>query len=359
MRTWFNRVSLREWLLIALVILLSTALLLRGDGIRAGASDAPQPPTLTTIRVGGAPGIELLLPTLVALRAGYFEQQGLSVEEIVQGSGANIRTALLAGDLDFALSAFVHVPLARANGQPLKIISGIYDREVFSLLVRSPLRPQVRTLTDLRGRRIGVASLGAGNWAALVSYLSRAGLDPNRDVEIIAVGNELQTVLAALRTGRIDAYPTFEPQTTLLLENGTAYPLIRIWEDSVHAQYVGERAMAMVVAVHENSIARNPELIQKFVNAQKLGLLYIRTHTADQIVDLLFVDQRTRNYLGEVDRVTLVEVLRKIGRHFGTGALSESGYTTELELAVRSGAIPRAVPFAQAIDWTYAGLANE
>jgi len=311
---------------------------------------------LNKIRLMGAPACELILPTLIAMSNGYFESQGLSIKELILASGTDTRTALISGDIDVALLAFVHVPLARTKNQELKIVAGIYEREIFSVVVRSNLEDEVKTISDLRGRRIGVAKVGSGNWAAISSYLSKAGMDPKSDVEFVPVGNNLQTVYNALKTNQIDAYPSFEPQTTKLIREGIVFALLSIWKEEIHKRWIGESAMSMVVGVREQTILKNPELIQKVVNAQRLGLIYIRTHLPEEIADVILRDANIAAHLGGIDRLTLIAVLDKIKNNFGTSALDRKGYDNQMKMYVATGVLEYPVPFEEATDWIFAGL---
>ncbi len=311
---------------------------------------------LTPIRIGGAPAFELILPSLVAMNQGYFRQQGLEVSEFIQGPGSDMRTALLSGDLDIGLLAFVHVPLARLKGQDLKIVATVYEKEIFSLVVRTGLRGEVKTVADLRGKKIGIAKPGSGNWALVSSYLAKAGLDPEKDVEFIAVGNNLQTVYSAIKSDRIDAYPSFEPQTTILIEKGLAFPLISIWNEKEHDQWVGESAMSMVLAAKEERIDGDPLLIQKIVNAQKLAAIYIREHETSHIAKNLLGDTVTASKIGDIDEATLIAILERIKNGYSLGPLNQKAYEIEMRLYNSAGVLKNLVPFDEATDWRFSGL---
>ena len=311
---------------------------------------------LTKVKVGGAPAFELILPTLASMSQGYFRKQGLEIAEFIQGPGSDMRTALLSGDLDIGLLAFVHVPLARLKGQQVKIVGTVYQREIFSLLVREGLRNEVKTVADLRGKKIGVAKPGSGNWALASFYLSREGLNPERDVKFIIVGNNLQTVYNALKTERIDAYPTFEPQTSILIERGLAFPLVSIWDETEHRKWIGESAMSMVLAAKEDKISAEPILIQKFIDAHRLGVEYIQKHKPEQVAKELLENTTTAGIIGDMDQKTLAAVIRRIRGGYSTGALDRAAYNVEMGLYTSAGILKEFVPFEEATDTTFAGV---
>ncbi len=314
---------------------------------------------LTPVKIGGAPAFELIFPTLVGMCRGYFEQQGIKVEEFIHGPGSDIRTALLGGQLDAALLAFIHVPLARWKNQKVKIVASIYDKEIFSVVAREPLKNEVKTLKDLRGKRIGISKPGSGSWALISFYLSRVGLNRNKDVKLISVGNNLQTVYNALKTGLIDAYPSFEPQTTILTRNNIAYPLVSIWEKDVHQRFIGKSAMSMVLAASEKTINKNPLLVQKLVNVHKLSVIYISLNDARRLAGLILNNPDTASKVGNIDLQTLTSVIEKIKDGFSSGALSRTGYNNEMNLYITAGVLKKEIPFDESVDWRFAGLSDE
>lgn len=304
---------------------------------------------LIPVKIGGAPAFELMLPTLIGMSQGYFEKQGLEIEEFIQGSGSDMRTALLSGDLDIGLLAFVHIPLARLRDQDVKIVSSVYDKEIFSLVVRKELENEVKSVSDLKGMKIGIAKPGSGTWAVASSYFSKAGLDPEKDIDFITVGNNSQTVYNALKTGQIDAYPTFEPMTSTFIQEGVVFPLIKIWDKDEHEYWVGESAMSMVLAAKEDTIEQNATLVQKFVNVHNQAANYIKEHNSQEIADTLISNQDTVSIIGNIEKLTLVAMLERIKDNFNTGTLSKEAYEVEMDLYVSTGVLEKAVPFEEAV----------
>jgi len=309
----------------------------------------------TLVRVGGINAYELNLPTLVGLAEGEFTRRGLQIGNLVTGSGSTIRTALINGDVDVALLAFVHTPLARANGHDLRIISAVYNREIFSLLVRNELRDQVRSVQDLRGKKIGVTQPGSGSWAIASAYLGRAGLDPERDVEMISLGGDPASFVAALRAGRVDALSSWEPITTEVVDGGLGYALIRAWDSADVKEWIGAPALSMTLVASEKTIRERRGVLQRFVDAHTAGLQFITSHSSSEIADVLTRSPRTSQYFTGLSRTRLTILLDRIRPGFGDGRISREGFRREMELSVRYSLIEREVPFAEAVDTTFSG----
>src|SRR5712691_4057140 len=148
------------------------------------------PSLLYKLRLPGVISYELNLPSLVAYANGDFLKQGIEVTDFVTGSGGTLRTAMITREFDFGLFAFVHVPLARLAGSPWKVLLSLHDLEIFSLVVRSPLRDKVKTVADVRGLKVGFSTPGAGSWYMGELFLKKSGLDPDRDVQYLSLGGD-------------------------------------------------------------------------------------------------------------------------------------------------------------------------
>ena len=139
-------------------------------------------------------------PAVVAMRKGYYKDEGLDVDKVQMQPAIAVK-ALISGDIDYLL-AWGSAVRAAVTGVPIKAVVGMASRPLHVLIAR----PDVKTPKDLKGKIIGVDS-----FAGTVDYLSRVavrhfGFEPEKDVKIIVTG-ESPTRLAALRAGSIDATP--------------------------------------------------------------------------------------------------------------------------------------------------------
>jgi len=307
------------------------------------------------LRLPGAFAPEQNLPALVADARGFFKEEGIELADFVLGSGGTLRTAMIVREFDFGLFAFVHVPIARIAGSPWKAILAVHDKEIFSLVVRSELKDRVKTVSDLRGMKVGFSAPGAGAWAAASLYLKKSGLDPEKDVQFLPLGADAGVIYTALRTGRIDAFPTWEPTTTRVLEDGTAVPLVSIWEPAQHRNWYGERALALVLVTREDVIARNPGLVRRVVNAHKKALEFIRARTSREIVDLVLASPKGAEQFRGIEPALFLKMVDKVKGGFGNGCLSRAGFQVEMNVAVEFQLVRRAIPFEEFADTRFAG----
>jgi NitT/TauT family transport system substrate-binding protein len=138
----------------------------------------------------------------VAKDQRLFEEQGLDVDVVQVRSGPIAISALAAGEAQFYSVSATGASLgAMAGGLDIVFIAGFINR----LDGYFAVAPKVRTAEDLKGKTIGVQSIGGGIWMFTQILLDHWGLNAERDkIQIRAIGDD--SVLAqAVMTGTIDA----------------------------------------------------------------------------------------------------------------------------------------------------------
>ncbi len=297
---------------------------------------------------------ELNLPTLVAYANGDFLKQGVDVTDFVTGSGGTLRTAMIAREFDFGLFAFVHVPLARLAGSPWKVLLSLHDLEIFSLVVRSQLKDKVKTVPDVKGLKVGFSTPGSGSWYLGELYLKKSGLDPEKDVQYLSLGADPGVIYTALKTGRVDAFAAWEPTTTRVIEEGIAYPLVRIWDADEHKKWVGTKALALMLVTREDVIARNPGLVRRITDVHKRALEIVRTRPSAELASILLKNPKTAEQFAGLDQALLVKMFDRIKAGFGNGCLSRAGFETEMKLAVDYQLVKQPITFEEFADQRFA-----
>jgi len=119
--------------------------------------------------------------TLCAIRNGYFNDEGMPDVELGATGECHLTVQALKTDaLDFGLDVLCGLVLeANSNGVPLYIVGGMLNNLDYTLIGV----PQVKSVADLKGRKIGVIETGGGRDVPWIRMLLRkAGLDPDRDV---------------------------------------------------------------------------------------------------------------------------------------------------------------------------------
>ncbi len=307
------------------------------------------------VKIPGVVSYELNLPSLVAYAKDHFGEENIEVEDYVLGSGGTVRQAVIAKEYDFGLFAFVHVPIARQANSPWKMILSTHDREIFSLVVRKELEGRVKTVADLKGMKVGFSTPGAGSWAFASAYLKKAGLNPDTDLQFVSLGGDASVIYSALQTGKVDAFSAWEPTTTRAIDNNVVFPLISIWKDADHKQWVGsDNALGFGLVTREDVIKSKPDLVKRMVAAHKKGLDFIRANSAETLADLVLGNPKTKQQFEGLDKKTVVEIIDRIKPGFGTGCLSRSGFKAEMDLSVEYQLVKAPITYEEFADPTWA-----
>jgi NitT/TauT family transport system substrate-binding protein len=193
---------------------------------RAPAPAAPAAPAqMMTVRVAAAGGIGSA-GRFIAQERGYYQEEGIVVEEIPFDTSTTMLPALAAGQIDVATGGIAAGLFnAIAQGIPVRIVldvwSAIPGNESGGLLVRKDLidSGQVRTLADLRGRRIGITSRGHATEFSLDLALQREGLTV-ADVDLALLPYPEMNV--ALANSNVDGAVSIDPFVALAVSQGIA-----------------------------------------------------------------------------------------------------------------------------------------
>jgi NitT/TauT family transport system substrate-binding protein len=148
-------------------------------------------------------GVSTLSPNLwipwLAKEAKLFEKNGLDVETVLLRGSGQTSQAMVSGSLFAASVASPAVMLANLNGADLANVAHGIAAQGSKLMVR----PEIRRPEDLRGKKIGVSSLGSAGDLIFGYVLRKYGIDANREINFLAVGNTGER-LNALLNGAVD-----------------------------------------------------------------------------------------------------------------------------------------------------------
>jgi NitT/TauT family transport system substrate-binding protein len=182
------------------------ALLAAAGGIVAAplAKPALAQGALKKVRIAvGTSVLNLTYPWLtLPVALGWWRDAGYDVEVLPVGASLQCLQQMVAGNVEFAqMNSSVVVQANVVNDIPVRVVmnNGILD---WALAV--PEDSPIREPRDFKGKKIGVFSLATGGIAFMKSYFRNIGIDPDKDVQIIALGLGAPPV-DALRNDRVQA----------------------------------------------------------------------------------------------------------------------------------------------------------
>lgn len=157
----------------------------------------------------------------VARDGGYFAKEGLDAKITEFASGAESERAMASGAVDMGGGGLGTTLIMANQGIKAKNVALFQSKSIFTLVASNKLDAKPGDIKALRGKNIGISSPGSLTDLFLRIALRDAGLDPDRDVTIIATGG-LNAHLPALQAGRIDAQMTWEPATVTITKGEKA-----------------------------------------------------------------------------------------------------------------------------------------
>jgi ABC-type nitrate/sulfonate/bicarbonate transport system substrate-binding protein len=273
---------------LALACALSSAIL---SMEQAGAAAAEEKVRFSVAAITGS-----YMDEFVAIEKGYHREEGLAVEMIRAGGGIATQ-ALIGGDLHFSTSAGSALS-AMLRGAEIKVVYTNIDRPGYQLW---SARPEIKSLKDLTGKKIGVTSRGDTQELSVRLLLRKHGINAN-SVAYIAVGFG-GTRLAALQAGSVDAVPLGAGDFAQLKD--TKGHMLGDTEKEIRFAYVG-------LAVSSRLLSRQPNLVERFLRAVIKGREYARRYR-DQTIQIIGKYTQRKREFNEFDYDSTLPVLTAAG----------------------------------------------
>jgi NitT/TauT family transport system substrate-binding protein len=200
-------------------------------------------------------------PWAIAIKFGWLEKAGLSLTVVPTGGMADCMRLVATRDYVLALSGLEALPTMRDQGVKLRIIYTAYRNYIFGIKV--PLDSPIKTVTDLKGKKIGVNSMSSNGvmvtramavGAGLDPQMAvGAGLDPQKDINIVVIGEGAQAA-AQLKNKQADAYSAFDTANVLVENAGVALRELPNTD-------VSKFPSSGMYALEENILSKRAELV--------------------------------------------------------------------------------------------------
>ncbi|HEY1269855.1 MAG TPA: ABC transporter substrate-binding protein [Candidatus Binatia bacterium] len=273
----------------------------------------------------------------IARDRGYYREEGLDVELVVMPSAVGTQ-ALIGGNVKFStLGGASMPPLLR--GAPLKFLFSTFQRPMFWLYAK----PEIKTVADLKGKKIGVSSLGSGPDSILRDILKKHGLDGGRDAVILPVGSGTARYFA-LQAGSVDAAMLSIPAIFLAQDAGYRELVSLPEQDVVELQ----GSILAPISVMES----DPALVEKFVRGSLKGFITFRDSRAIAIQVLAKFLRLKEDMVGRIYdrfRVALTP----------DGTISEAVQRKSLEHIIDRVGVKEPPPLAKIFDFSLTRKIND
>lgn len=202
---------------------------------------------------------------IVAQNQGFFRKRNLDVQLVLMPSAPVAFSALAAGESQFYYGTSSGTSLgAVLNGLDGVFVAGFINKLVGAFAVGK----EIKTPNDLKGKQIGVASLGGGNWMFTMLAFDHWGLDPKRDnITFRIIGNtavRAQSIATGIIGGSILGY-TF---ATNLKRDG--YPILADMAD------LNIPFQDTALYTRKSFVAQHPEVVENLLRALLDGITFIQ-----------------------------------------------------------------------------------
>lgn len=222
---------------------------------------------LQKIKVAQTADFFLYLPLYIAKDKGFFQAQGLDVDIVSTGGDDKTFAAVISGDAQFGIADPTFVAIAQSQGQPGQVVASIVNGVPFWGVAKKPSIPDIKDAKQLNGYTVATFPSPSTAYALQRQMFVKAGLAPK--IREAAFG----TLLAQLDTGQADIALELEPNVSTAVGQGNrvVYSM---------ADMYGDFAITGV-STSGDIIQRNPELVQKFVNAIEQALKFAHEHSSE------------------------------------------------------------------------------
>ena len=218
----------------------------------------------------GIPSLSVTtMPLAVAKDQGFFRKEGFNVDIVMMPASLNIKV-LLTGEIQYATTVGSAV-VAAVRGINTRVVMCFVDRPLIDLVGK----PEIRSLSDLRGKLLGISSRGGLHDISMRAILTQSGIDPSQ-ATLLTVGTQ-GSMFAALKSGRISAGLLNPPQNFLAYREGMK-------NLAFAGNYVRLPSTGLVTM--KETLERSPDQVRRLIRALTRARAFARENKAATVIIL-------------------------------------------------------------------------
>ncbi|MBI4319380.1 MAG: ABC transporter substrate-binding protein [Chloroflexi bacterium] len=341
----------RKWSFSVAILLASVTLVISACAPASAPAPAPQKtapepavPTgpaaakakLDVITVSAFTPNVVQLPLYAAIRKGFFERENLKIDQVIASGSAQVWQVLMSKDAQVVFGGWDPALVANEKGSDFVIVLGSARNLMYSFIVRS----EIKSLQDLKGKSIGVSSLGVSRDPWLIRRTMRPeGINDN-EYDLVAVGGSAGR-LSALQSGAIAAGYLSQPED--FVANDAGFP--KLFDIS---KYIPQYEW-MVHTVSREWAKQNSDKVKRYIRALRDVLPWIYDpKNKEEVIDVLVKDMKGKERAARQSYDLYVP-----NKLFSTGELDPVGVKQVVDSTVEIGMISKVPTTESFTDMSY------
>ncbi len=208
---------------------------------------------LPLVRIAHGAFSEKVVALWLGAEQGLYRKHGVNIEVINIRSGPQTMAALVSGDIQVAYTIPGSVVSAATSGLDVAFFAGIVNKADGDFIAV----PSVRSAEDLKGKRIGVQSIGGGVWSMAMLAIEHLGLEPGRDRMTVMIVGDSPVLAQSLESGGIEATYLNYTHSRALKEKG--FPVL-LDLGKAPIPYQG-----LAAATRRSYLKQNPQIIDSLM----------------------------------------------------------------------------------------------
>jgi NitT/TauT family transport system substrate-binding protein len=222
------------------------------------------PAQLETLKLSYSALVPSGAPFWIAQDLKLFDREGLNTELLYINAAPRVMAAMLAGEIQIALSGVSPLVTTYAQGSDAVAIAGAVNQINVAIFGR----PEIRSPEDLRGKRMGITRFGGLTDFAAQYALKKWGLQPGKDVAIIQIG-DASALMGAMAGNAVQA-ATLQPPSTILAAQLNYRELLDLSKSGLDYQNT-------VVLTTRSLVKKSPGTFRRFMRAYSAALAVFHT----------------------------------------------------------------------------------
>lgn len=287
-------------------------------------------------------------PFAIAQQMGWYGQAGIRVQLVPLPGSTDCVKEVATGDLPYAQPSVEPLAIIRPQGVKAKVFYTAYQSNIYGLAV--PVDSPIKSFADLKGKSIGVTTMGSGGVIVARALVANAGLNPQTDVRIVVAGEGGQTA-ALLRGHQVDALSQFDAAYALIENVGVK---LRMLDNSAITKFPSNGMLAL----EKTLVERRAEAVA-LARGYAMGTIFAMANP-EAAVRMLWALYPQTKPVSKGDAEALQDGLRPLVARFHSFELASGGvtkwgesslanYDAYVDFLVKWKVVPQKVPAAELV----------